>query len=857
VFFAAYITPRLSVPQKVAVGYFTCVVLGALGLWLEKKMPQFARILQAGSLALAYFVTYAAHFMESFRVIHSPALALTFLTLVVVAIVGVAQERQSATLAGMALFFGYYTSVASGVTGFTLASNAVLALAALFFLARNRWVHISYGAVLATYLTYMIWVWKLNRFGDLERLVFSSAYLGESDFRLRAGFLALYWLLFASGGLIVRRETLPAVERNGFLSLNNAFFFILFTLLMHHAHPELQWRFQFCFGGALLVSSAIAYGRFQPERLVMDTLFLQGLGVATLGLISYLKDVKLVAALALESAFVLVLAQAMKSRWVAWIGRATFAVAAAYAWGKYPRDWDAPMIWGVAFAAAVGLVCARLEKIPFAGAPFPARPGAGVAQSNEDLARKGAPTFGFSALYFAVLSTVLAMLAAGEHFANAQLPWAWIALAMAIALIGGALRTKEIFWASQLPLAWAHVSFYLAKNNDSAWPIDQSLALVAATFGFGAVVWRMARRRVLIDETAAITSPSSSPKTPNWFDDIGKERALATASRLLAPYVVLATLALIMTTVEYSPDNRLAARLAIETLALVGAGLLAEEASLVWIGQLPLAWAHATVYLAKNDGQRWMLDQSVALIGATLLVGLLLWRRERARPAPSGASQILWPYVVLALAMTVLTTFDHCPGQWRLAAFGAETLAFMIAGVVATEPPFVWAALAMLIVGVVGYFLRGRHLPELGGVGWANAVIGLLLFVLSERTLKWRGDKLRFTESERRALRAVITGFVTALAIVAVARLVDRSYLTVDWAVCGFLLLALGFWTKERSYRIGGLVTLGFSLARAVLHDLGRLEVVYRILSFIGLGVILLVLAFLYTKNRDKIAKWL
>ena len=75
--------------------------------------------------------------------------------------------------------------------------------------------------------------------------------------------------------------------------------------------------------------------------------------------------------------------------------------------------------------------------------------------------------------------------------------------------------------------------------------------------------------------------------------------------------------------------------------------------------------------------------------------------------------------------------------------------------------------------------------------------------------------------------------------------------------MCGFALLALGFAYKERLYRIGGLVVLTLSLARAVLYDLSNLETLYRILSFIGLGAILLVLAFLYTRNREKLAKWL
>jgi uncharacterized membrane protein len=98
---------------------------------------------------------------------------------------------------------------------------------------------------------------------------------------------------------------------------------------------------------------------------------------------------------------------------------------------------------------------------------------------------------------------------------------------------------------------------------------------------------------------------------------------------------------------------------------------------------------------------------------------------------------------------------------------------------------------------------------------------------------------------------------VTALAVFALDKLVSGALLTVSWALLGFVLLAIGFAIKQRSYRMAGLVVLAFSLAHAVLHDMARVETIYRILSFIGLGVILLVLAFLYAKNREKLAKWL
>jgi uncharacterized membrane protein len=692
VLFAAWVTPRLGVAQKVAVGYLACIVLGVVGLALDRKMPQFARVLLAGSLALAYFVTYAAHFVDGFRVIDSPTVAIVMLSVVVVFIVGIAQERQSPTLGGMALFFGYYTSVASGVATFTLGSNAVLALAALFFLARNRWVTISYGAVLATYLTYMIWVWKLSRWGEMAHLIFDSGYLSAADFHLRGSFLALYWLLFTLGGVVIRRDAMAPAERNGLVTLNNAFLFVLFSLLMHHSHPQSQWQFQFPFAGALLVASAMAHRRYAPERSSFDTLFLQGLAVGTLGLVSYFKGTHLVAALALESAFLLVLSRWMRSRWIAWIARAGFTIAAFYAASQY-ENWDSPMLWAVSFAAAVGFVCARLER------PAP----------------KDGPTglIGLAPLYYAVWSTLLAMAVAHEHFDGRTLPWVWTFGAVAVALVAGILRTREIGWAAHIPLAWAHTTFYVAKLDDRSWNLGPAIALVLVTLGFG----------------------------------------------------------------------------------------------------------------------------------------FFLWRRGRRAGDPTSAASALWPYGLLAVAVGMVATWDHCPDRWQLVAFAAETLALVIAGTLAAESTFIWLSIVPMVVGAAGYLYGGSDLFEAGGVAWTNLLISLALLGLAERVL---AKKAGFRE-----LRTAIVVVLAGLAVYGLDQLVSGRLLTVAWALLGFGLLAVGFAIKQRSYRMAGLVALAFSLARAIFHDMAQVETVYRILSFIGLGVILLVLGFLYARNREKLAKWL
>jgi uncharacterized membrane protein len=82
-------------------------------------------------------------------------------------------------------------------------------------------------------------------------------------------------------------------------------------------------------------------------------------------------------------------------------------------------------------------------------------------------------------------------------------------------------------------------------------------------------------------------------------------------------------------------------------------------------------------------------------------------------------------------------------------------------------------------------------------------------------------------------------------------------YLTASWAALALGLFGAGLGLRERLYRWLGLGLLGCALGRVVLSDVWRLATLYRILSFIALGLVLLVLGFIYNKYQDKIKDWL
>jgi uncharacterized membrane protein len=79
---------------------------------------------------------------------------------------------------------------------------------------------------------------------------------------------------------------------------------------------------------------------------------------------------------------------------------------------------------------------------------------------------------------------------------------------------------------------------------------------------------------------------------------------------------------------------------------------------------------------------------------------------------------------------------------------------------------------------------------------------------------------------------------------------IDEQFSYSAWfMLCGAALLAAGFWRKSAFLRWQALVLLALSIAKVFLVDMQQLSQGYRILSFLGLGVLLLTVSFAYQKD--------
>ncbi len=78
---------------------------------------------------------------------------------------------------------------------------------------------------------------------------------------------------------------------------------------------------------------------------------------------------------------------------------------------------------------------------------------------------------------------------------------------------------------------------------------------------------------------------------------------------------------------------------------------------------------------------------------------------------------------------------------------------------------------------------------------------------------------------------------------------------SLEWTLIGALLLVGGVWYHSRGVRLLGLATLAITACKLFLHDLSFLQMPYRIFSFAGLGVTLLIVSWLYSRYGMEVPK--
>jgi uncharacterized membrane protein len=225
-------------------------------------------------------------------------------------------------------------------------------------------------------------------------------------------------------------------------------------------------------------------------------------------------------------------------------------------------------------------------------------------------------------------------------------------------------------------------------------------------------------------------------------------------------------------------------------------------------------------------------DTGTALTGVAVFAGVA-WLALRAAPG-GNAPPVEWRQIAVAAYLAIdlialLLTLRELLGTWsepsKHPAFRSAYFATALLGL-------------GVFAGVVAFSLRvARERPEepfwMNCAGLSTVAFNLVAVLTGVRELDsiWeRAANLDFAASVDAALQQAL-------------------------AISGFLmlygagLLAVGFWRRSAFLRWQALLLLVFTIFKAFLYDIRNLSQGYRVVSFLGLGALLLAISFAYQKD--------
>lgn len=86
----------------------------------------------------------------------------------------------------------------------------------------------------------------------------------------------------------------------------------------------------------------------------------------------------------------------------------------------------------------------------------------------------------------------------------------------------------------------------------------------------------------------------------------------------------------------------------------------------------------------------------------------------------------------------------------------------------------------------------------------------------------------------------------------------QRSYklaLSILWGIYSMLVTSYGIWKKKKHLRVGAIVLFGVTLLKLFFYDIAHLDTISKTIVFVSLGVLLLIISFLYNKYKHIIAE--
>ena len=278
--------------------------------------------------------------------------------------------------------------------------------------------------------------------------------------------------------------------------------------------------------------------------------------------------------------------------------------------------------------------------------------------------------------------------------------------------------------------------------------------------------------------------------------------------------------------------------------------------------------ACASILAAGSWGRPRGSEDTIANLGSLFNCGAaygLFLMHSLASFAPTfaaanGAASLLF----LAIAVAFWARGRSRVATFLYAMTGYLALSFAIIRAAEVPQVFIWLSLQSVIVVATAIWFQSRFIVVANFLIFAAIVVAYVALARVEtgislafgfvalgtaRLLNWQRNRLELkTELMRNAY------LVSALVVFpyALYHLVPGAYVGLAWVGVALLYYGMNLVVRNRKYRWMGHATLLFTALYLVAVGINKLEPLYRNLSFLVLGTVLLVVSLIFTRLRAR-----
>jgi hypothetical protein len=268
--------------------------------------------------------------------------------------------------------------------------------------------------------------------------------------------------------------------------------------------------------------------------------------------------------------------------------------------------------------------------------------------------------------------------------------------------------------------------------------------------------------------------------------------------------------------------------------------------------------------LRRNRDQEDGLTNTCALLNCALGYGVFLVHTLAKFGPIFTVAHLVASLVFLGLAVAFWVREHSRVSTFFYAMTGYMALSMAIIKASAVPDVFVWLSLQSVVVVTTAIWFRSRFIVVANFLIYVMIVLGYVLVaeresgislgfglvaLISARILHWQQGRLELkTELMRNAY--LLSAFIVFP--YALYHLVPAGYVGVAWVGLAVIYYVLNLVVRSQKYRWMGHATLLLTTLYLVVVGTSRFEPVYRVLSFLVLGTVLLVVSLIFTRLRRR-----